>query len=84
MAELESVNAAPQPSGTVLTVTLSPVFKLVFIAVLSITILSMFVTCFLVALHNDTDQGKALFELCASICKMGFGAMVGLLGGKAI
>jgi NhaP-type Na+/H+ and K+/H+ antiporter len=70
--------------STTLTVTLSPIFKLVFISVLGITVLSMFITCALVAVHNETDQGKALFELFASLTKMGFGAMVGLLGGKAI
>ena len=77
-------SAVPSAHSTTLTVTLSPVFKLVFVSVLGITILSMFITCALVAVHNETDQGKALFELFASLTKMGFGAMVGLLGGKAI
>jgi hypothetical protein len=83
MAEIETaaVPAPPQPNTVLI---LSPIFKLVFIAVLAITILSMLITCSLVALHDESDQGKALFELGASICKMGFGAMVGLLGGKAI
>ena len=80
MAELET--AAAPSSRTVFI--LSPAFKMVFLAVLAITLFSMLITCILVALRNDSDQGKALFELCASICKMGFGAMVGLLGGKAI
>ena len=76
--------AMASTQSTTLTVNLSPVFKLVFVNVLGITILSMIITCALVAVHNETDQGKALFELFASITKMGFGAMVGLLGGKAI
>lgn len=82
MAELENAAVAPPSPSTVLV--LSPMFKLVFVAVLAITVLSMLITCSLVALHDESDQGKALFELCASICKMGFGAIVGLLGGKAI
>ena len=83
MSELRDSAVASAHSTTTLTVTLSPIFKLVFLSVLSITVLSMFITCALVAVHNETDQGKALFELFASITKMGFGAMVGLLGGKA-
>ena len=83
MSEVRDSAVASARSTTTLTVTLSPIFKLVFLSVLSITILSMFITCALVAVHNETDQGKALFELFASITKMGFGAMVGLLGGKA-
>ena len=82
MPEVSDSVKAPAHSTT-LTVTLSPMFKMVFLSVLSITILAMFITCALVALHNETDQGKALFELFASVTKMGFGAMVGLLGGKA-
>ena len=82
MAEVRDAFVNPAQSTT-LTVTLSPVFKLVFISVLSITILSMFIACILVAIQTDSDQGKALFELFASLTKMGFGAMLGLLGGKA-
>ena len=81
MAEVRDSPSA-SPNATTLTVTLSPMFKLVFLSVLGITILSMFITCALVAIHNETDQGKALFELFASLTKMGFGAMLGLLGGK--
>jgi hypothetical protein len=80
MAQVESA-AQPSPSTVFI---LSPAFKMVFLGVLTITVLSMLITCTLVALNNETAQGKALFELCASICKMGFGAIVGLLGGKAI
>ena len=80
----DSNGAVASTHSSTLTVNLSPVFKLVFVSVLGITILSMIITCALVAVHNETDQGKALFELFASITKMGFGAMVGLLGGKAI
>ncbi|HYR82695.1 MAG TPA: hypothetical protein VE422_01300 [Terriglobia bacterium] len=81
MAEVSDSAVAPTHSTT-LTVTLSPIFKMVFLSVLGITVLAMFITCALVAVHNETDQGKALFELFASVTKMGFGAMVGLLGGK--
>lgn len=81
MAEVGNSPVA-SPNATTLTVTLSPMFKMVFLSVLGITILSMFIACALVAAHNETDQGKALFELFASLTKMGFGAMLGLLGGK--
>lgn len=71
-------------SSTVLTVTLSPVFKLIFCSVLGITVLSMALGCSLVALGVQTVEGKALFDLCVTTWKLGFGAIIGLLGGKAI
>lgn len=81
MAEVRD-NPNASANATTLTVTLSPMFKMVFLSVLGITVLAMFITCALVAANNQTDQGKALFELFASLTKMGFGAMLGLLGGK--
>ncbi len=73
---------------TVLTVTLSPAFKLVFISVLAITILCLFLSCTLVGIQLTTggigDEAKVLFDLSTSTFKLGFGAIIGLLGGKAL
>jgi hypothetical protein len=79
--------AASQP--TVITVTLSPVFKLIFLSVLGLTILSLIIGCTIVGLNTGmnramAEQDKALFELCASTFKLGFGAIIGMLGGKAL
>jgi len=40
--------------------------------------------CYLVGLGIQTDDAKALFQASATTWKMGFGAIIGLLGGKAI
>lgn len=79
-----SETSRTEASSTVLTVTLSPAFKLIFCSVLGITVLSMALGCSLVALGVQTVEGKALFDLCVTTWKLGFGAIIGLLGGKAI
>jgi len=74
------------------TVTFTANFKLVFLSVLGITIFSMLTTLFLLAysasLAVDASSDKAAFNGAAqafmTAWKLGFGAMVGLLGGKAI
>lgn len=76
----------------VLTVTLTPAFKLIFLSVLAITILSMLLGCYLVLASTESAAGgapmsepeKALMTTCLSTFKLGFGAILGLLGGKAM
>ncbi len=75
--------------ATVLTVTLSPAFKLVFVSVLALTLICLFLGCSLVGLtlhagRSLTSQENVLFDLFTSTFKLGFGAIVGLLGGKAL
>ena len=75
--------------STVLTVTLSPAFKLVFLSVLGLSVFSLLIGCALVGLKMRTDnpmneQEKVLLDLCTSTFKLGFGAIIGLLGGKAL
>jgi hypothetical protein len=69
-------------STTVLTVSLSPAFKLVFLAVLGLTIICL-ITSFRAGRPMTKDE-SGLFELGASTFKLGFGAIIGLLGGKAL
>jgi len=74
---------------TVLTVRLSPAFKLVFLSILGLTILSLLIGCTLVGLtmrtgRNLTQQENAMLDLYTSTFKLGFGAIIGLLGGKAL
>jgi len=78
----ESIVSAKQEQ--VLTLTLTPTFKLVFLSVLAITVLSMIVGCCLVVASVESEPAKALMTTCLSTFKLGFGAIIGLLGGKAI
>jgi hypothetical protein len=79
--------------GTGSSIILSPFFKLVFLTVLGLTILSLAVSLGL-SLHigrlggqaKDLDLAsiKSMIETCSTTFKLGFGAIVGLIGGKAI
>jgi hypothetical protein len=68
----------------VATLTLSPIFKKIFNSVLVLTILSLVVSLALVIFPTQTDDVKRLIETCSTTFKMGFGAVVGLIGGKAL
>ena len=77
-------NAAITNGNHVLSIPLSPTFKLVFVSVLGLTILCLIIGCSLVGLGVKSDEGKVLFELCTTAFKLGFGAIIGLVGGKAL
>jgi hypothetical protein len=59
-------------------------FQLVLLIVTSLTVLSLGVSLFLSFLGPLTPQQASLFETCSSSWKMGFGAIVGLVGGNAL
>ncbi|MGH3429026.1 MAG: hypothetical protein ACRD4E_03430 [Bryobacteraceae bacterium] len=65
-------------------IDLDPTFKIALVIVLGIVLLSLLIMAVLAILgaHN-TDSGK-LFTLCSDVFKLGFGAIVGLLGGKKL
>jgi hypothetical protein len=64
--------------------TLTPAFKLVISIVTSLTILSLGVSISLALYRQKSDQINALIETCSTTYKLGFGALVGLIGGKAL
>lgn len=67
------------------TATVTPVFKLVFLTVLALTVVALLLNVALVvSIDNPNDQAKSLIETCSTIVKAGFGAIVGLIGGKAV
>jgi hypothetical protein len=65
------------------TITLTPAFKLIFICVTALTIIFLAMSVTLICAVDQTDGKKSLTEKCSSAWQMGFGAIVGLIGGKA-
>ena len=62
----------------------TPMFRWIFSAVLGLTILSLAVSIALSLQPGPmSPQQASLFEACSTTWKLGFGAIVGLLGGRA-
>ena len=80
MNNTANVSGEPLP---VAGLRLTPIFKLIFITVIALTILSLVVSIYLVTMPNSSDEAKRLVETCSTTYKLGFGAIVGLIGGKA-
>ncbi len=59
------------------------IFKWVFITVVSLTFLSLLTSIALSFATSPSQLQVSLFETCTTTWKMGFGAIVGLIGGKA-
>ena len=61
----------------------APFFKLIFFSVLGLTALSLGVNVSLVfSFSNPSQEVKSLIETCSTTWKLGFGALLGLIGGK--
>jgi hypothetical protein len=72
---------ARKPQAAVLT----PAFKLVFISVLVLTVLSIVVSVILALIHPGNEKaGQQVLEASLTTWKLGFGGLVGLIGGKAL
>jgi hypothetical protein len=80
-----AVAAAPVVTVDHSPSTLTPFFKLVFLTVLGLTLLSLLIDlCLVVTLKSPSSEAKSLIDACSTTWKTGFGAIVGLIGGKAI
>ncbi|GGX65547.1 hypothetical protein GCM10010358_19900 [Streptomyces minutiscleroticus] len=90
-------NAAPNtvdPSSTVgqqddsavpAVTTITAHFKLVFICVALITVLTLMASLYIgIFVEKPTEAAKSAMDTCSTLANLGFGAMVGLLGGKAV
>ena len=73
--------AADAPAVTTVTAH----FKLVFIGVMVITVFTLAANLYIgIFVANPTEAAKSAMATCSTIANLGFGAMVGLLGGKAV
>jgi hypothetical protein len=73
------------PVGRGPSATVPPAFKMIVLIVVALTVLSG--GCYLMLalmLADPTDLQKAAFETMGTSWKIGFGAIVGLIGGKAV
>ena len=65
-----------------------PVFKMVFLSVLALTLLclllSVYVSTHIYSGAGNVDAMKSLNEKLLSVFTLGCGAIIGLLGGKAL
>jgi hypothetical protein len=58
-------------------------FRLIFCTVVALTVLALLLNVLLAVFGGDSNQVKAAAETCSTTYKLGFGAIVGLIGGKA-
>jgi hypothetical protein len=62
----------------------SPVFRLTFLSVVGLTGISLLVSLIIASLPEHSSEAKQVLDACLSTWKMGFGVILGLIGGKAI
>lgn len=60
----------------------TPRFDLIFGTVVALTVLALLVNVVLALLGDGSAQVKTVADACSTTYKMGFGAIVGLLGGR--
>jgi len=66
------------------TIELTPYFKLIFISLLGLTIFC-FAICLYLSFQDPPNIAQTkLFGTCETMMQMGFGAIVGLIGGKRV
>lgn len=63
---------------------MTPVFKLVFVSVVGLTLIAMGINVGLVVLGATSDSAMSLADTCSTTWKTGSGAIIGLLGGRAL
>jgi hypothetical protein len=74
-------------SADTVTITLTSQFKYVFGGVILLTILAMVLSCSMIFSGVELTPGSeqaGLLQALITTWKLGFGAMIGLMGGKAM
>lgn len=61
---------------------LTPRFKLIFCTVVALTVLALILNVLLAMFGDGSEQVQATCDACSTTYKMGFGAIVALIGGK--
>ncbi|MHA1381860.1 MAG: hypothetical protein ACTSRG_26110 [Candidatus Helarchaeota archaeon] len=65
-------------------IVLTAEFKLIFLTALGLTLVSL-VAGFLISFNDPLSPSQTnLFQACLTCWKIGFGSIVGLIGGKSI
>lgn len=72
--------SVPNPAASV---TITPVFKLVFLSVLLLTLLCLGISVY-ISLQGVTQAAQNLNEKLLAVFNLGCGAIIGLLGGKSL
>ncbi|MFJ9915426.1 hypothetical protein [Actinacidiphila glaucinigra] len=76
---------APNDAAAPALTTVTAHFKLVFICVTVITLLTLVASLYIgIFVAKPTEAAKSAMDTCSTLANLGFGAMVGLLGGKAV
>lgn len=74
--------SARQAASVVKVTDITPRFKLVFATVFAITVLSLLMNLIIVLAGIKGLAADSFAETCSTAFKLGFGAIVGLVGGK--
>ena len=78
-------NHSTRPLKPPARLTIAPAFKLVFFSVLGLTVLCLAgMVALVVIFQTPNDQVKGAIELFSTLAKLGFGSIIGLLGGKVL
>ncbi|MDW4907434.1 hypothetical protein RB628_19280 [Streptomyces sp. ADMS] len=60
-------------------------FKMVFLCVMVVTVLALTASLYIaIFVEKPTEAAKSAMATCSNLASLGFGAMVGLLGGKTV
>ena len=80
----ETTRGSPMPKRNLRTTarTRGPVFVIVFTAVIVLSLVSLAVALYLASLPQPTNSQQQLIETCSTCWKLGFCAIVGMIGGR--
>lgn len=84
MADPPDNETSPPAEKSAKQFFLDPGFKYSLICVAAFTLLALATSVALAVFANPSDAVKSLIETLSTTYKMGFGALVGLVGGKRL